>query len=351
MTANSRIVNIDIARGLGIAAVVLGHNWIVLHDKGALFRVIYSFHLPLFFFLSGVFLNGNVEWRGFLRSKAESLIKPYFVVIFLALLLKYSLLSLKGSGGEGGEFIDIVKIIYGTASIIPWAPLWFLPHLFLVSIFSLWIIKATEGESSYYLWACSVSMLLAGIFFLKQFADWSPGIFGFSSMGNVGLPWSIDLIFVSSPFVIFGYLLRDKIFYFDFNLSVFLFAVLVFFGLHFLFADTIDLNSRLYDGFLVATVNACSGIYIIICLASLLGRSAFVASNIARFGSGSLFILLFHGIVQNVSFSFLSRFSVNFFVAGFLSFVVALVLPVFLLDFVNKKPLLSLFLLGSKKIS
>lgn len=36
--ANSRVVNVDIARGLGIAAVVLGHNWIVLNDRGELFR-------------------------------------------------------------------------------------------------------------------------------------------------------------------------------------------------------------------------------------------------------------------------------------------------------------------------
>lgn len=62
MADGSRVLGIDIARGLGIAAVVLGHNWIVLHEKGELFRVIYSFHLPLFFFFLAYFLSR--VWSG-----------------------------------------------------------------------------------------------------------------------------------------------------------------------------------------------------------------------------------------------------------------------------------------------
>jgi fucose 4-O-acetylase-like acetyltransferase len=49
--AAPRNATIDIARGIGIILVVLGHNWLVLEDKGELFRVIYSFHLPRLFFV------------------------------------------------------------------------------------------------------------------------------------------------------------------------------------------------------------------------------------------------------------------------------------------------------------
>lgn len=220
MTYNTRVLSIDIARGLGIATVVLGHNWIVIHEKGELFRVIYSFHLPLFFFLSGVFLDLRVEWKDFLLSKANSLLKPCFVVLLFALVLKCLLSSLK-SGDVGVEWVDVAKIFYGTASVIPWSPLWFLPHLFLVLVFSRWVIDTTAGKPVYFLWVLSVFMLVVGVFLVKSFAEFSPGFFGFSSMGMVGLPWSIDLIFVSSPYVVFGYILRRRVIGFNLNLLLF----------------------------------------------------------------------------------------------------------------------------------
>ncbi len=82
---------IDITKGIGIILIVFGHNWIVLHEKGELFRMIFSFHVPLFFFLSGIFLKASTQFRGFLLSRADSLLKPYFVV--LAVLGALSLLA------------------------------------------------------------------------------------------------------------------------------------------------------------------------------------------------------------------------------------------------------------------
>ncbi|MDR5790074.1 acyltransferase family protein [Caballeronia sp. LP003] len=47
---------IDAARGIGIVLVVLGH---AIGLPEWLFRVIYSCHMPLFFFLSGYLFNGK----------------------------------------------------------------------------------------------------------------------------------------------------------------------------------------------------------------------------------------------------------------------------------------------------
>jgi fucose 4-O-acetylase-like acetyltransferase len=57
---------IDIARGAGIILVVLGHNWIITHNHGELYRIIFSFHMPLFFFLSGVVFKNNSSFGSFL---------------------------------------------------------------------------------------------------------------------------------------------------------------------------------------------------------------------------------------------------------------------------------------------
>jgi fucose 4-O-acetylase-like acetyltransferase len=45
-----RNVLIDIARGIGVVAVMLGHNRALAGEHGELFRIVFFFHMPLFFF-------------------------------------------------------------------------------------------------------------------------------------------------------------------------------------------------------------------------------------------------------------------------------------------------------------
>lgn len=51
---NGRIAWVDIAKGLGIFLVVLGHTY----RKNPVQNWIYSFHMPLFFILSGWLRGG-----------------------------------------------------------------------------------------------------------------------------------------------------------------------------------------------------------------------------------------------------------------------------------------------------
>lgn len=88
--AIDRIATIDIARGIGILLVVFSHNWIMslsreLHD------IIYSFQMPLFFFLSGIFFRYNRQFLRFSVNKSDRLLKPFYVV-----LLSLGLLNTEG---------------------------------------------------------------------------------------------------------------------------------------------------------------------------------------------------------------------------------------------------------------
>ena len=62
---NSRSNVIDVFKGLGILLVILGHAWGV---PNILQKLIYSFHMPAFFILSGYFFRveraseGSFEW-------------------------------------------------------------------------------------------------------------------------------------------------------------------------------------------------------------------------------------------------------------------------------------------------
>ena len=53
MTKKERLFFLDAARGLGMVLVILGHIW---ETDGTLPVLIYSFHIPLFFIISGVLL-------------------------------------------------------------------------------------------------------------------------------------------------------------------------------------------------------------------------------------------------------------------------------------------------------
>lgn len=64
MVDSNRIVSFDILKGGGILLVILGHIQIPYMLK----TVIYSFHMPLFFFVSGCFFR-PISLREFFANK------------------------------------------------------------------------------------------------------------------------------------------------------------------------------------------------------------------------------------------------------------------------------------------
>ena len=77
-----RLLYIDIAKGIGILLVALAHNDLAGYAP-LLYHWIYSFHMPLFFFLSGLFFKPEIGFIDLLRRRFDSLLKPYFFGIFL----------------------------------------------------------------------------------------------------------------------------------------------------------------------------------------------------------------------------------------------------------------------------
>ena len=90
---------ITIAKGIGILLVVLGHalkqTGVSNVPRNALISIIYSFHMPLFFVLSG-FVSVKIlqyskmtEYINYIKSRATRLLIPYFVMGILYMPLKY----------------------------------------------------------------------------------------------------------------------------------------------------------------------------------------------------------------------------------------------------------------------
>lgn len=83
---------INIVKAVGIILVGIGHfnpsnapeYWVFLH------KLIYVFHMPIFFVVSGVLyrLSGMQEYLSFLNKKIKRLLVPYVVIALIYLLIK-----------------------------------------------------------------------------------------------------------------------------------------------------------------------------------------------------------------------------------------------------------------------
>lgn len=342
-----RNATIDIARGIGIILVVLGHNPTVLQDKGELFRVIYSFHLPLFFFLSGVFLKDSAPAGPFALSRADALLKPYFVVLVL-LGIAHMFAPRVFPVTATTPLAYFSGVLYGTTSTVAWTPLWFLPHLFVASLAAMAILRATQALANRTAWLFLITcaLLAAGIVWMDSF--WQIDTTRLHFMGQdklPGLPWSLDLTFFSTACMLAGFLLSKAVTAMRLSSIAFGAAILAFAALHGYFDETIDLNLRGYGDPLVCSLQAALGIYIVLCASALLRRYAALRRSLSYIGSASLFILLFHYTAQGRTFLVLSHVSDNRYLLGAASLAAGVLLPLAMLEIVRRqRHLAALFL-------
>ena len=132
MTKSDRIHYLDIAKGIGIYLVVLGH---VTHSEW-LWYYIWQFHMPLFFFISGLLYTPKDSFRAFLIKRAKSLYIPY-VIFFLITFVYWVLIERKYRGAEIPISYELVGLPYGTyegGHLFFNGVLWFLPCLFATEI-------------------------------------------------------------------------------------------------------------------------------------------------------------------------------------------------------------------------
>lgn len=341
----NRYVNIDIARGLGILLVVLGHNWISFNPKGELFNIIYSFHMPLFFVLAGVFFKQSANLGALARARLDALIKPYVVTLLLFAL------ALQASGNlQIAEYI--YRVIHGTGEslrelygeegqTVYWTPLWFLPHLFALTL-TAWLAVALAR-------AARLTELQQGVALALLFLT---GLFTIDPGNVTGLPFSIDLLPITVVFFLLGFAARDLFLAFKPSLLLCCAALVIFCLCHLLWDETIDLNRRVYGNALLSTLQLGTGIYLVMALSCLLGRYPLIAKAMAYVGEAGLIILVFHSFIQIKAYYLISTsLGVEGLLPALVAFLLASALPVLLFYLFQRVPLLGVFYLPFKAVT
>ncbi|MCR4740750.1 MAG: acyltransferase family protein [Lachnospiraceae bacterium] len=134
-----RIDYFDLARGIGIILVIIGH---IEYMPAELHAFVISFHMPLFFVISGMLLSVNGEadkdLTTFVRKRAKGIMLPYlwFSIIYLIVYIFYYLIKDRPVMWQKAG-INLA----GTLTLNGISVLWFLPALFLSEMLFVFLAK------------------------------------------------------------------------------------------------------------------------------------------------------------------------------------------------------------------
>ncbi len=181
---------IDQARGLSIFLVVYGHNFPATEP------FIYSFHVPLFFFIAGMFHPEKVNYP-LLKRRAKMLLIPYFIWATALFLFWWALGKDYGQSAELGAspLKNAVGIIYaqGGSEYMDWGiPLWFIPCIFVVFLLRA-ALQRIRIKAAF--WILLLAIIAFG-FIYPRITSWN-------------LPWSFDVAAVALGFYIAGEKLKN----------------------------------------------------------------------------------------------------------------------------------------------
>ncbi len=339
-----RVVFIYIAKGIGILLVVAGHNWIILASKGELYRIIYSFHIPLFFILAGIFFNIEKPLGLIIKEKFTSLLIPYFVTGILALV--FSAIFIRNTTALSKELFGL---IYATGPHLQWVNLWFLPNLFLVSILCwgcLQLFKHYHLQISAQVFIVTVFILI-GWLTIRMF--WGMEFIWENQPIKInGLPFSADIALLASAYFLIGYILQNWVKNPKNTLVIFIIASTLFIGLHLISNYTTDLNLRRYDMPVIATTLALAGSAMVLIFSKFIENIRIIGKTLAYLGRNSIVILLYHSFFQDILFSILAEYSKRFFYIGVITFLASVIGSIIVIEIINHTKLLQSIFKTSK---
>ncbi len=189
MDTRERKTWIDIARGLGIIAVVLGHA-----EAGGITRYIFWFHMPLFFALSGCLFKPCRDGKGFkqlVRKDTISLLLPYLSFLLLVAAGQYTWLWLNGSAHSVNLSTYIFNLLVGGRFLKGWhATFWFITCLYVSRIAFAFITMRFSTRAS---------LAVVGLAYLSAHLYTYAGVWQ-----RLYIPGNIDVALIASGYYAFG---------------------------------------------------------------------------------------------------------------------------------------------------
>lgn len=319
----TRLKQFDILKGIGILAVLVGHIGV----SGFPRSFIYGFHMPLFFFCSGVFYK-NKPIGDVIISGIRQLLIPYLFFLTVYNIVSWSLLIFHGS-----SFFEAISVVLSRNNIINYdsniyKTIWFLPCLFFVKV--VYSLLRRFFKSGIVVFSITALLYFVDCFFLDTplFGDTILCVLLFYCLGDL-------FSSIKNKFSCDGGFCMSIVL-----LGLYIFAV-------FILRPSIDLKGNIFPWYTVFL--SCLGIgafYSVSCLLAKIKNP--IVDLLVLCGEGSLVVFGLHRALWLVLNVCLSKFELPYSIFALIQFVSALavLLPVYVF-LKNKCP----FLVGRKSVS
>lgn len=285
----NRLLWLDNARAIGLLLILLCH---IPPRYGNFHDFIYSFHVPMFFVYSGLYLRIGISTKSVIRT-FKNLIIPYacynlfLIVIYIVIGLYYGNLSYNWIQD------NIIGIIMGSSKAeCPWqliaGPSWFIPALFISKTICSYILSK---KTTFVLFSTIILSLL--YYWLHYSFSWCF--------------WSIDSAILGCIFIIFGYYCRHYFLKIG-TLSLYIKASLIVASLSIMILLNINGCSNMFRGefgnnLFLFIILGIAGTILTSGIASLLTRRTHLANTLVT--SAILFICTHTFIMEYVSLAYI----------------------------------------------
>lgn len=337
-----RIEWLDFAKGFAIVLVVFGHavEYIFPENTGnsIVHMIIYSFHMPFFFMLSGIvfFDNKYSSFKKFFKKKFCTLIIPSYIFLIIPLLIGHI-----KSVMNWGESVPINKksvirtILQFRIETI--ANYWFLPTLFWALIIMWCVHKAFKSNTHRVI----VSIFLATI--------------GAAYICIVAkpLPFSIDNAILVYVFMEIGYQIKDKLTKINGKYNI----VIVVLALIWIVSAVVNYKYFGHQSISLAYVTLLNPVLFFVSAISgsifciLLCDKIENAPGINCWGKNTLVIYLLSGSILSPFTGWLNKYDIK---NGFLSLVICFIISLVVVEITNIISIMIKsycpYILGMKKI-
>lgn len=196
----NRLKYLDLAKGIGIILVIIAH----ISYLGTASRIfIVSFHMPLFFVISGmlIFLKNEKDgdFKELASKKAKRMMLPYAVysVIGIIIYIFYYLLT-----GRDGGWNTVLSDVIQTLTLYGFSVMWFLPAIFGGELLFIFLLKNKRLQP-----LISVAVLTALSYLLNGYLENANALYGTDKFFSVLHLFAVAVLRIpfAASFIAAGY--------------------------------------------------------------------------------------------------------------------------------------------------
>ena len=286
-----RLEYLDLARGICMIAIVLGHL-----NEFAINRFVFTFHLPVFFIISGYFFDPVIDIVPLIRKRFKTIIIPYFTACLLIIISSVA--------------VNILVWHSNTAVILNTAIRWIKASFFGVGDNWIYPIDMPGIGALWFLWASFWGLLILRILFnipaIPRILILCALVFfaSFTTEYSIFLPLSIQPGCTAAMYIYIGYLWRkyeDTIVSFSLGIKALLAAAALIYWVLFIisFKEFWLVNCEYGRGVPEITGSVCAS-FMVIALSYCVEKHAHKLTSVIRSaGRYSIIVLTAHIIEQN----------------------------------------------------